>query len=154
MRFERTFDERLIRSVVTNPKVYQGVSDDFSPHASLFEPRLDAAIWHIAVYRENELIGLFIIWSQSLILWEIHTCILPTAWGADALEAAREIVPWIWENTTCERLVTNVPAYNVLAYRFALKAGMVQYGVNPLSYRKYGKLWNQYCLGMSKPGAI
>jgi hypothetical protein len=58
---------------------------------------------------------------------------------------------WIWRNTPCRRIVTNVPEDNRLAYRFALSAGMIGYGLNRASFQRGGRLLDQHCLGISRP---
>jgi hypothetical protein len=61
---------------------------------------------------------------------------------------------WIWHNTPCRRLITNVPADNRLAFQFALSAGMEPYGKNEDSFLKGGKLLDQICLGISRPSEM
>jgi hypothetical protein len=47
--------------------------------------------------------------------------------------------------------VTGVPQGNRLAYRFAIAAGMEQYGVNEASFIRDGRMQDQICLGISRP---
>jgi RimJ/RimL family protein N-acetyltransferase len=58
---------------------------------------------------------------------------------------------WLWAHTSCRRLITNVPARNRLALRFAEAAGMERFGVNHASLLKDGKLQDQILLGLSRP---
>jgi hypothetical protein len=94
---------------------------------------------------------MWMLHPQTSVCWEIHTVLLPCAWGARGMQAALELPDWIWERTTCRRIVTHVPSNNRLALRFAKEAQMTQYGINEKSYLKNGVLLDQACLGISAP---
>jgi RimJ/RimL family protein N-acetyltransferase len=104
------------------------------------------------VYDGGELLGLWMFTPQNAVCWEIHTCLLPCAWGRRAGEAARRMAEWVWANTPCRRLVTAIPAYNRLALRFAEAAGMRRWGLNERSFLKHGELQDQILLGLSPEG--
>lgn len=149
--FERSRDYAAIGAIMRHGRLYDAGADDFSPARIQFEPRQDESIWYVMAFNDGDLVGLFALAPQNAICWEIHTRLLPEAWGAIAAAAARDIVPWIWENTPCRRLVTTCPSYNRLAIRFAERAGgMTRYGVNPASWQKNGQLFDQVLLGISK----
>jgi RimJ/RimL family protein N-acetyltransferase len=103
--------------------------------------------------RERCHLGLFMLVPENAICWKVHTCLLPLAWGKKAKKAARQGIEWVWKNMPAMRLVTDVPAYNRQASIFARWAGMTQYGLNPKSYQKNGKLMDVILLGISKPEA-
>jgi len=149
MTFTRTFDYEVVREIMTHPKLYEHGADDYSPAREEFQPREDAGIWYVRVDDAGELLGLFILAPQTAVVWEIHTRLLPATWGAIAQTAAREITPWVFSNiASCRRLVTSVPAHNRLAIRFAERAGMTRYGLNPASYLKRGRLADTVLLGI------
>jgi RimJ/RimL family protein N-acetyltransferase len=151
LTFERSRDYALISAIMRHPRLYGAAADDFACARESFEARQDEAIWYVMAYDGARVLGLFAICPQNAVTWEIHTRLLPDTWGAIATAAARAIVPWIWENTGCRRLVTACPSYNRLAVRFAERAGgMVRYGVNPASWLKDGQLFDQVLLGISK----
>lgn len=149
MRFVETDDEDVIRSIVTHPKVYPHISDDGSPAPDDWKP--NPAVKYILVFDGCELLGLWAFVPENFVTWNVHTCLLPIAYGRKALEAAKQMAEWVWKNIGCQRVTTNVPEYNRLALRFAERAGMVRFGVNPSSYMKDGKLYDQILLGMSNP---
>lgn len=149
MTFERSFDYELIRAVITQPEIYKFISDDGSPPREEYRPVESEAVWYVVVWDGNELLGLFMLVPENTVCWQIHTCLLPDAWGFRAQEAAKLLPAWIWEHTPCRRIVTNVPAPNRLALHFAVRAGMKIYGVNQASYLKHGVLCDQVCLGLS-----
>jgi len=148
--FKRSADFELIRSIMIDPRLFDAAADDFTGSSENWEPRRDTGIWYVLAFDGDRLLGLFALAPQSNICWEIHTRLLPVAWGAIAAAAAAAVVPWIWANTPCVRLVTICPSYNRLAIRFAEKAGMVRYGLNPQSWLKNSRLHDQVLLGLSK----
>lgn len=156
--FERSTDYGLIRRILTHPRIWDKISDDYSPPVREYQPIKHDAVWYVVVRDAKpegaELLGLWMFVPQNGVCWEVHTALMPCAWGDVGLEAARQLPAWIWANTPCRRIVTNVPSTNRLALHFAVKAGMRIYGVNQASYLKGGKLCDQVCLGLSPPAAM
>lgn len=150
MTFERTHDREVVRAVMAHPRIYPHIADDGCPPATEFEPLEHPGVWYVLVRDEGRPLGLFVFVPQNSVCWEVHTCLLPWAWGRPAAIAAAEMARWIWEHTPCRRIVTSVAAYNRLALRFAERAGMTEYGRNPASWLKDGKLHDQVLLGMSR----
>ena len=148
MTFERTFDWELIRAIMTNPRVW--VKDDFSGDPERFSPNRDERIWYVLVRDDEGLIaGLYILAPQNDVTWEIHTRMLPRAWGKFASRAARAMSEWIWQNTPCRRIVTSIPETNLSAILYAKAAGMTIYGINADSFQHGGKLQSQVLMGLS-----
>lgn len=158
IRFERSFDYELIRKVMTHPQIYPHISDDASPPAAEYRPIESDAIWYVsATYITpscEDHLGFWVFHPHNSICWEVHTVLLPIAWGATGQEAARKLPAWMWENTSCRRIITTIPTTNRLALHFAIKAGMKLYGVNEASYLKNGVLCDQFCLGISYPRVL
>src|SRR5262245_35678219 len=149
--FERTTDWETVKAIVTHPRVYPHVSDDGSPAAEQWEPIKDGLVWYVLVKDDGLILGLWVLVPENAICWKAHTCLLPAAYGAKARMAAAGLTAWIWGNTPCLRVITDVPDYNRLALKFAKEAGMEEYGVNARSYMKNKMLHDQILLGISKP---
>lgn len=159
IELNRSFDYDLIRRIMTDRAVYSDISDDGCPAAENFQPVESDALWYVIASdrrpdQEPIVLGLWLLVPQNTVCWEIHTVLLPHAWGPLGREAARAMAQWIWSETPCKRLITNVPEPNRLALHFAREAGMVEYGLNPASYLKHGKLFAQHCLGLSNPEVV
>jgi RimJ/RimL family protein N-acetyltransferase len=149
VKIENTNDWDLVRKIVTHEKVYDHISDDFSPAAHDWQPFKSEGIYYLLVTEDHPL-GLFALFQHNGICWTVHTCLLPEAYGEKAKEAGKEGQRWMWENTPCQRIITEVPSYNRLALKFAKDCGMTEYGVNPKSYMKHGKLRDVVLLGVNK----
>lgn len=157
--FERTTDYELVRSILTHPRIFDKISDDYSPPASEYRPIESEAVWYVIakahyVVGGFDTLGMWMFSPESGITWIVHTALLPCAWGDVGLEAARQLSDWIWKNSPCRRIITSVPSPNRLALHFALKAGMKIYGVNRASFLKNGVYCDQVCLGLSAPGIL
>jgi len=154
IHIERSTDYDLVRAILTQPSIYPQIADDLSPAAADYRPLESDAIWYAVVWDDNELLGLWMLVPQNGICWEIHTALLPHARGPRAYKAAALMQQWVWRNTPCRRLITNVPADNRPAYLFAVAAGMEFYGRNEASFLKNGNLIDQACLGLSRPADL
>ena len=148
IHIERTNDLELVRSILTHPKIYPHISDDFSPAAEDFLPPASAV--YLLARDGAEVLGLWLVHPHNTVCWEVHTCLLPTAWGARARAAAQAAIAWMWQHTSARRLITNVPTPNRLALRFAKQSGFIEFGRNPDSFQKDQILHEQILLGISK----
>jgi len=144
MNVERIFDRDYITSIVTHKKCWDACSDDGACDPLLYFPCLDASFHWLKV--EDH--GLFMYVPHNLITYEVHT-LLPNAHGK-AVECALAAGNWMFENTPCQRIVTNVPSFNRLALALSLKVGMKKYGLNEKSYMKNGIAYDEILLGISK----
>lgn len=151
MTFERSTDYALIRSILTHPKVWDRITDDYAPVMEVWEPPQGEGRMYVVARDGEEVLGLWMFDAHSVIVLECHTCLLPSCGHKRAIQAAKEMAQWIWENTACVRLVTGVPEYNTVASNFALAAGMTPYGNNFKSVQKGEILWDQHLFGMSRP---
>ena len=149
MTFEQSTDWPLIKSIVTHPRIWPWVTDDFSGPPEAWEPIANPNVAYVIARDGDEVLGLWFLHPHSKVCWEIHTCLLPTCGSRRALEAGRQMIAFVWANTPCRRLITNVPAFNRHAARFAEKAGMQQFGRNPRSFMRAGQLIDQVLYGVS-----
>lgn len=150
----RTFDPDLVRRIVTDARIYRKCGDDYAPHPEVYRPLDDPAMIYLAVSQDDTVRGIFALIPHSRIMFEVHTCLLPEILGDQAAEAAQKLLGWIWEHTPCMRLITAVPAYNRLAFKFAKAAGMTEWGCNPRAYMKGGGLHDIIMLGLSRPEGL
>lgn len=146
-------DVKLIDSIIAHPAIYPHVADDSAPPAEKFtSAKVVGApgIHFLAPIVDGAPMGVFMLARQNGIMYEIHTCILPAYWGRQALDGAAAMVLWMFTNTSCRKLMTWVPVYNRLAYKFALRAGMVDEGLSKRSFLRNGVLFDQHLLGMER----
>lgn len=142
----------MIREITTHPKLYPHLSDDFSPAPEDFQPVEHENFVYLLVKDDDEVLGYFGLHPHTTTLWEVHTVILPSAWGERAREAAKVGTQWVWDNLPCIRLITNVPTCNPIALRFAKSSGMELFGMNQDSFVKQNLVYPMAMLGVSRPG--
>lgn len=144
MRVYPFFDSDLIKKAVTHPKVWPSVSDDYCK-VDEFKPMDDGI--YLAV-EMDDYAGCFWLHPENSTTWQIHTCLLPIAWGKSQ-EAANMATQWMFDNTPCRKIITFVPQGNILAFRLAKRCGFEVEGVVKKSILKSGVLVDQTLLGLS-----
>jgi RimJ/RimL family protein N-acetyltransferase len=149
MRLERTQDAELIKSVVTHDSIWPHVSEDCVSRET-WEPLIHDMVYELAIYDDDGFGGCFILTPESSICWQVHTCILPSHRGKKAIEAAKMCISWMFENTTCESIITKVPTYNAAALRLAINAGMSELCTIGKCWLKDGKAYDMKLLGVLK----
>ncbi len=150
MQFERTFDYARITELLRDPELYPFISDDFAPPIEEVTAVENSGLWYILARDGDTVLGCYLFEPRSPLLWEFHT-VMPL--DGRALTAMKELLGpggWLWSHTSCLRAVTYVPEYNVIARRFGLRAGLTEWGKNPKSYRKNGRLHDEIWMGISK----
>lgn len=146
---QRTWDFHEIKFVVTHPKVYPHVTDDSSPRPEDYSPPDPNFVWYLLVKDDRETLGIFALVPQNSVCFEVHTCLLPNAYGQRARLAAVAAIGWMAAHSPCKRVITNVPEDNRIALRFATRVGMKEFGINEKSFLKDGKLLDQHVLGIT-----
>lgn len=151
MNFENSKDWALIKSIVTDPRVYRLICDDFSPLPEYWEPIKHVQVSYVLAKENEEIFGLFALIPDNTICWKAHPCLLPKAFGDKSREITSAFLDWLWKNTPCMRLIAEVPMFNSIVLKYARDCGMEQFGINPASVMKGGKLHDQALFGISKP---
>jgi hypothetical protein len=149
----RTRNLDLVRSIVTHPKIWPNVIDDYSPPQEAWVPNPSESVCYVLVLDGNEALGVVAFLSLSHIIFEIHPLFFPETWWSNrAKAAALASIDWIWKNTDCQRIVGNVPLLkHRTKLRFPAELGMVQHGINVKSFMKNGQLVDQVEFGISRP---
>ena len=150
IEFERTGDMQLVCAIMTLPGLYEWTSDDGSPSREEYHPPVDDRIWYVLAREKGSLLGLWMLVPRNRIEYEVHTNLLPGHGYKRARRAARAAIDWAWANVpNCRRLVTAVPAFNRIAYQFAVDSGFKLIGVDEKSFRKHGTDYDQALMGLS-----
>lgn len=150
IRLERTTDAVLIKSIATDVRIWDAMADDHAPKREEYEPPVDGAVY--VLVRSGETIGgMFVLVPKSHIRFEVHTLLLPELSPWRKLEAAAKMREWVFANTPCESLYTEVPSCNQAAHGFAVAAGMKQFGTEPKAFLKNGVLYDVSWLGINRP---
>jgi len=137
-----TDDFDLIRSVLTDDYVWNGVTEDGIDRGSFTIPQ---ELTFCELKDEDELLGICGLRSCAQTCVELHTALLKAAAGRSQ-ECFIALEIYLLQNTLVERLITRVPETNPKALKAALKLGFEEVGILKESYLKGGSLVNQYIL--------
>lgn len=150
IQLQRSTDMPTIRAIANDSRIYDQMAEDGSPKCGEYEPPVDGAIY-VLVWHEGTPRGMFALVPKSAIRFEVHTLLLPELSPWRKLEAAARMSLWVWANTSCRSLFTEVPLVNSAALGFAKAAGMVEFGREPKAFLKNGELHDIMWLGMNRP---
>lgn len=137
-----TTDYELVKSIITHEKVWDWVSDDYCN-----KDEFEVDISHMYLMADD--VGFFALKPINSVCWEIHTTMLPEAWGR-TLEYTKQVIEFIFSSTICQKIVTFVPENNKKALKLAEKSGLSLCGFVESSWLKNGELLGQYMLSIGK----
>ena len=148
----RTFDMDLLKSLLLRyPAIWDAITDDFSAPVEEYLPVDNEGFWYVLAMEDGEPFGWFAFFPENAVSYVLHT-VMPL--NAGARRALGMAIEWMFEQVPqLSRVVTMVPSYNAIAQRFAVRAGLRQYGRNPKSFQKGGKLCDQLLYGVSRTEA-
>jgi len=146
---ERTFDTKLIRSIMTNDAIWKTVSQDGQSKAD-YIPYVQADCW-LKMLFNNICVGVFGFESVNKITIQVHPAILAEYRGKIGHEAGIEHLRWIYENEpTCMKIVATIPVIYKHVKLYANMLGYRDEGINRASYMKNGRIHDQWMLGITR----
>ena len=138
----------LVREVLTSPEIYPSIGDDFAPDVEEFEVNEHPGITYLGVCGIAGLIGMFSLFPENTICWQVHVVMLPWATIREKWQAARVLPGWLARNTECKRLTAAVPSCNRQAIVYGTHGiGMRYVGRQQEAFMKHGKLEDLIILG-------
>src|SRR5215472_3685812 len=141
MHLRRTRDYDQIYGLLTCPEIYRSMGDDFLPDPREFQVNEHPLSFYVLASNEQTVIGLFSLFPQNMVCWEVHAAMLPQAKTAEKWASAKQLPAWLAENTRCKRLVASVPDGNKAAMIYATHGiGMRYVGRQPKAFMKDGQL--------------
>ena len=152
MRISRTFDPQIVRSVMCSPAIWETVAED-NQIPETFDPEMVADCW-LKIVSGGTLLGLYNIHAHNSVTLEIHAQILPEYRREFGKESSRLVLEWIVSNEEAEgyeKVIAQIPTLYPKVKHFTLNAGFQEEGINRLSYRKNGQLYDQWLLGITRP---
>lgn len=130
--------------MLIHPKVFDTISED-----GVRDLPENVGAGYLCGY-VPELIGCFIIHPQNRICMDVHVQVLPEHRKRWAREFGKAVIEWTWENTSAQKLVAQIPFLYPNVMEFAREMGFEVEGVNTQSFRKKGKIWDQWYMGLNK----
>lgn len=151
-RLTQQYDVEEIADVMRGPDMWDSITDD----SSVFNlDHLSALIRIPSVYFlvpviNGVRVGIFFFHPHNSITFEIHSMVKQENRGELTCMGVVEAGIWMFDNTKCLKIVTQVPEGNIRAKYLARRMGMTMEGVNRKSLMKNGKLLDQTWYGVCK----
>ena len=120
-------DHGLIEATLMHPKVFKHISE--YGNDSCICDSFDGLIDFWGVFSDGMYYGMFRIDFVTSTVREIHTALLPSAYGCISKEARAMMEERCKNFYRCKNLITKVPSDNKLALKFAKDGGMTEVGV-------------------------
>lgn len=150
MYFRPVKDLDRVFRILTSPAIYTQMGDDFLPLPHEFKVNDHPGIVYLEACTEVRCVGLFCLFPQNRICWEIHAAMLPRSGTREKWEAAKELVPWLARHTSCMRLTASIPSCNRPAIIYGTHGiGMRYVGRQERAFLKSGELQDLVILGRS-----
>jgi len=146
MRIERTHNMAVVKEIMSHPLIFPHIHEDGINEVN---PLCHEGLYWMLV-SDDKPAGVFLVHAHNTSCYEMHTCLLPRVWGVQSKEAVKLLGNYLFNELVCKKIITNVPAYNKRALRFAKANGMTVEGINRASYLHNGVLEDQTMLGITK----
>jgi hypothetical protein len=127
-------DVEFMDSVINDPSVYDGISDDASPPIGSLSVRgLTKSRDNVFLVptRNGKRIGFFAFIRKAPGLFEVHTNILPGFRGGVAVKAATAAMDWIFKHTDVDVLASYAWSNSPHVHAFASIVGFRDDGLRP-----------------------
>lgn len=148
MMVSRTTDVEKINRVLKHPDIFERISED-GVNIKLWQPDINGAFY----LTDDQNIGVMVYHWLNGITLECHVQVLPEH-REKAFEFGQKALRWAWVNTEATKIVAQIPTIYIDVLRFAYKHGFSFEGNNKQSYKKHGRIYDQYYLGLIKPTGV
>jgi len=132
--------------IFVHPEIYETITDDFSVAPEDFDLKPDIAL---VSYVNGSPAGCVALRSINGVKMEVHVQILPE-YRYTSLLLGHEMMAWIWENTSAQKLVAEIAFKYENVKRYAEKMGFKVEGICTKGVQIDGALMNQWIMGVSK----
>ncbi len=148
-------DLEYVNFVMRHPAIYPFITDDGCPRVADFDAKrvlmLDN-IYFLKPILDNYCIGIFILSPCNTICYDAHLAIFPEYRGEMAIRACKEVIHYMFTETSCRKIIAQIPSINKPARMIAKLAGLAREGVIKTSFLKNGILVDQVIMGITKEG--
>lgn len=144
-----TTDMDLVRSILIAPEIWEQAAED-GVNQDDYYPGYDALSAWLLCEVDDEPIGLILVHHESSSVLNIHPY-LKHKFKRKGRAMMTEFFNWFVSlpESACKVNVT-IPFNRKVVYNFAKKVGFKDEGVNRMSYKKAGVIYNQYRLGLTR----
>jgi RimJ/RimL family protein N-acetyltransferase len=150
LKIYRTFDDSAIEAIMFSPEIWKTCAEDGQEQED-FNPDAEADCWLI-LEAEEGFIGAYNVHPHNCTTLEIHAHILHDFRKKYAFESGDLVLEWILNEApdSYQKVIAQIPACYQNVIDFTLGHGFKKEGVNRLSDRVGGVLYDQWLLGITR----
>jgi len=154
IKLEPTKDSQLIKTVLSDPELWERISEDGQKPEHMKISVFDPHYW-FRVMIDNEVAALVLFTQKGLHTINIHINVLKKYRKKYAKPIGKEIIRFFAEDApkAWQKMNAEIPVIFHDVYQFSLNCGLTQEGINRSSTLKNGEMMNQYYLGITRKEA-
>jgi RimJ/RimL family protein N-acetyltransferase len=151
LEIHRSFDPDVIKAIMTNESIWKTCAEP-GQKVDEYEAEVEADCWLVLTNGES-VIGAYNIHPHNSVTLEIHAHVLPEFRAEYSARSGDLALKWILENAPdkYQKVIAQIPSLYQNVINFTMAHGFVLEGVNRLSSRRGGKLYDQVLLGITRP---
>ncbi len=134
-------------------EVWDYLTDDSGLKFEDYEPRIDDdSRWYVSVADDFEVVGAFWCRRVNLVTWEAHANIRPKFWGdKNGTKHCQAAIDLMFEDTGGLKMIALIADCFPHVQQMAEAIGFEREGVQTLSWKRDGKLYDQIHYGINRP---
>ena len=150
MKIKRTFNVKLVESVLTDPIIWEAISGGTSDRASytIQDKRINI---YLLGYEDDELIGLAIVHPNMRKDWFCHFQVFKPKRKNFALLFAKSALEWIWSNTEIPNLSASIPVNHPNVKAFSVSMGFKEIGYILKTNKRYKHTVDRWLMKLESP---
>lgn len=150
MKIYRTFDDNAIKSIMLNQEIWKTCAEEGQEQED-YEPETEADCWLILEADEG-FIGAYNIHPHNSTTLELHAHVLPEFRKKYAFESGDLALEWIMNEApeSYQKVIAQIPECYQNVIDFTIGHGFTKEGVNRLSDRIDGVLYDQWLFGITR----
>ena len=142
---EREHNNEIIESVLSHKEIFDCIAEDGQNTLNIDSE----SSCFLSLWVDEKLAGVYILDALSSIEIDIHAHILPEFRKEFGRSLTRLVWEWIIE-TEYQKVSAQVPVIYPNVISFCKEFGMIEEGINRLSWLKNGQIHDQVRLGITK----
>lgn len=149
MIVERTKDIGLVKSIITQPKIWESIKGSYTGTIEDISPPVDDYIYIVGT-EDGDAVGLFIVHPTTFDIWQCHVQVMPKYRDSHAVDFGKRVLNWVWSNTDINKLMALIPVIYPNVKEFSELQGFCQEGLLTNSYEKGGEIHSQWLVSINR----
>ena len=149
---ERTFDTKLVRSIIGNAELFKRSGCiESGINLQFYDPANQPELIYLTPIRKGVVIGVTVFHAfNNVFCYQAHINYLPKYWGTWLVGYTKEAIDYMFSNTICTKIVAFVPDYYPEVLKHTTRVGFKVEGYLTNSTISNGKLDNQTLISIEK----